>query len=77
MTRITPTVLTASTVDENKIRKLTADSPPGWWVAIAHDNSRVVAKGPDVDAVLGEIRAKGEDDALIVAIPCDVKVPVV
>lgn len=43
--------------------------PPGAWVAISEAQHRVMAFGPDAQAVLAESLSEGEQDPLIVRVP--------
>ena len=45
--------------------KLLSNLPMGDWVAIAHDEDRVVAHGPDLDEVLQKADELGEKEPLI------------
>ncbi len=51
------------------IPELIKDLPPGAWVAISIDRHKVVAYGPDAQAVLDEAREEGEKIPLIVRVP--------
>ena len=53
----------------NDIKRLTADVPPGSFAAIAFNVDRVVAVGPDPEAVRAEARAKGEKRPILYLVP--------
>jgi hypothetical protein len=43
--------------------------PPGAWVALSSDKSRVVAYGADMRKVLEDARSAGNEDPIITRIP--------
>jgi hypothetical protein len=43
--------------------------PRGAWVAIAHNEERLIAFGSDLRAVIEEAKTKGESDPIITRVP--------
>jgi len=58
--------MAAATIDYSSLFK---GLPPGAWVAISEDNSRVVAYAADLQTVIEMARQKGEDHPLVLRVP--------
>jgi hypothetical protein len=51
------------------ISKLVADLPKGAWVALSHDQERVVSYGDDLPEVMKKAKESGENRPVITRIP--------
>ncbi len=51
------------------LSRLLADIPKGAWVALSHDEKRVIAHGPELQQVLEKARQAGEPDPVVVRVP--------
>jgi len=49
--------------------RLLKDIPRGAWVAISHDQSRVVAYSADINQAIAEANSKGEAHPRIIRVP--------
>ncbi len=49
--------------------KLLADIPKGAWVALSHDEERVLAYGAELQEVLQKAREAGENDPFVIRVP--------
>jgi hypothetical protein len=51
------------------ISKLLADLPRGAWVALSHDQERVVSYGNDLEEVVRKAKESGEEHPVVTRIP--------
>ena len=58
--------MTVATVD---LEKLLKGIPTGEWVALSSDMGRVLAHGADLQRVLADAGASGEQDPVIMRVP--------
>jgi hypothetical protein len=49
--------------------RLLGGIPKGAWVALSHDEDRVLASGPELQEVLEKARETGETDPVVVRVP--------
>jgi hypothetical protein len=49
--------------------RLLAEIPKGDWVALAHDETRVVAYGAELQNVVRRAKESGEDDPVVIRVP--------
>lgn len=49
--------------------KLLADIPKGAWVALSHDEKRVIAYGSELQEVIEKAKEKGELDPVVIRVP--------
>jgi predicted RNase H-like HicB family nuclease len=49
--------------------KLLANVPKGAWVALSHDEEKVIAFGPDLREVLERAKQAGENDPIVIRVP--------
>ncbi len=52
-----------------ELPKLLADIPKGAWVALSHDDERVLAYGAELQEVLQKAKASGEKDPVVIRVP--------
>jgi len=52
-----------------KVPELLAEIPKGDWVALAHDETRVVAYGAELQNVVRRAKESGEDDPVVIRVP--------
>ena len=52
-----------------KVPELLAEIPKGDWVALAHDETRVVAYGAELQDVVRQAKESGEDDPIVTRVP--------
>jgi hypothetical protein len=45
------------------------DAPPGAWVALSHDKTRIVATGDSMQATTLLAQSRGENDPVLVKMP--------
>jgi hypothetical protein len=57
------------TVPAVDLAELLKGIPRGAWVAIDHNEERIVAYGSDLRAVLEEAKEKGEPDPIVIRVP--------
>ena len=51
------------------LSKLLADIPKGAWVALSHDEERVVSYGDNLQEVLQNAKQAGENDPFVIRVP--------
>ncbi len=51
------------------LSKLLADIPKGAWVALSHDEERVVSYGDNLQEVLQKAKQTGENDPFVIRVP--------
>jgi hypothetical protein len=51
------------------LRALTAGVPVGSWVALSHDEKRIVVYGADLQEVLSRAKSAGEADPIVFRVP--------
>ena len=49
--------------------KVLVDAKPNTWLALSHDESRVVAQGVDYAQTVGTAEEAGESDPVLIKIP--------
>jgi hypothetical protein len=47
------------------------DAPPGAWVALSHDKTRIVGTGTSIRAAAFEAQLKGEADPILIRMPLE------
>lgn len=47
------------------------DAPPGAWVALSHDKTRIVGTGTSIRAAAFEAQLKGEGDPVLIRMPLE------
>jgi hypothetical protein len=47
------------------------DAPPGAWVALSHDKTRLVATGDSIRAAASQAKLMGEDDPVLIRMPLE------
>ncbi len=52
-----------------KLPELLAEIPRGAWVALSHDEQRVVAYGAELEDVVRQAKEAGEDDPIVTRVP--------
>lgn len=52
-----------------EVRNLTAGVPKGSWVALSHDEKRLVVYGADLQEVLCKAKSAGEADPIVFRVP--------
>lgn len=52
-------------------KELLTGIAPGTWVAISHDQLRVLATGESLDEVLKKARGSGEENPFIIRVPIE------
>jgi Family of unknown function (DUF5678) len=52
-----------------ELPKLLADIPKGAWVALSHDEQRVIAYGAELQEVLEKAKGSGESDPIVIRVP--------
>ena len=52
-------------------KKLLVGIAPGTWVAISHDQEKVVGTGRSMDEALQKARENGEEKAFIIRVPVE------
>lgn len=55
-----------SPIDLTEVLK---DAPVGDWIALSHDQQRIVASGKTLDAVVEAAKAKGEMEPIVLKVP--------
>jgi hypothetical protein len=53
-------------MDLGKLQPHVKSIPDGWWIALSHDATRVVASDVDLATALQKAREAGEDNPLVV-----------
>ena len=51
------------------LSKLLADIPKGAWVALSHNEERVVSYGDNLQEVLQKAKQAGENDPFVIRVP--------
>lgn len=58
--------MTVATLDLSKVLK---GVPRGKWVAISSDMERLLANGDDINVVINQAKALGENDPVVTRVP--------
>jgi hypothetical protein len=56
-------------IDPRDFREILTGVPPGAWVALSHDKTRVVATGNSMKAVTYQADLRGEPDPILIKMP--------
>jgi hypothetical protein len=62
-------VMREANVDPHDLRSILKDAPPGAWVALSHDKTRIVATGDSMKSVALQAQLRHEENPILIKMP--------